>query len=76
MIPLVRFLTSTGDILQSVTHKEFTMELGSRVVARRIQLPLKLVLIFQVCDLGMGNLDSQIARNDNRLVGCGLERCI
>ena len=65
MIPVVRFLTSTGDILRTVTHKDFTMELGSRVVARRIQLPLKLVLMYPVYDLGMGNLDSQIARNDD-----------
>jgi len=41
------------------------MELGSRVVARRIQLPLKLVLMYPVYHLGMGNLDSQIARNDD-----------
>lgn len=75
MIPLVRFLTSTGDILQSVTHKEFTMELGSRVVARRIQLPLKLVRIFRICEVGMGDLNPQVSRDDNRFVRCGSERC-
>ena len=42
-MPLVCFLTGDSEQLQTVEQKEFTVELGGKVVARRLQLPLKLV---------------------------------
>lgn len=66
MIPLVRFVTANGECFQSIERKEFQIELGDKVVARRLQLPLKLVVFLSVFDgLGLGYLHSQITRNDN-----------
>ena len=73
MIPLVRFVTAKGDVYQSIERKEFQIELGEKVVARRIQLPLKLVCSANICHIGLGYFDSQITRNDHRFLGCGLE---
>ena len=40
---MVRFATGSGEVLHPMERKEFTIELGEKVVARRVQLPLQLV---------------------------------
>lgn len=59
MIPLVRFVTANGECFQSIERKEFQIELGDKVVARRLQLPLKLVVFLSVLHfIGMGYFNS------------------
>ena len=43
MIPVVRFSTGKGEIVRAIGEREFSIELGEKKVAQRLQLPLKLV---------------------------------
>lgn len=42
-IPVVTFSTVKGEVIQAVESQDFTIEAGGLVVAKRHQIPLKLV---------------------------------
>ena len=69
----MRFLTGDSEQLQTVGQKEFTVELGGKVVARRLQLPLKLVGTGEGSEVGVGHQHPQVAGDDDRLAGRGPE---
>ena len=75
-VPLVRFLTGDSEQLQTVGQKEFTVELGGKVVARRLQLPLKLVGTGEGSEVGVGHQHPQVAGDDDRPAGRGPEGCV
>ena len=72
-MPLVCFLTGDSEQLQTVEQKEFTVELGGKVVARRLQLPLKLVGTGGASEVGVGHQHPQVAGDDDRPAGRGPE---
>ena len=51
-------------MVRVIGEREFSIELGDRKVAQRVQLPLKLVRSWRCVHLGVGNLHPQVAGHD------------
>lgn len=64
-LPVIRWKAKKGDVTRLCERAEFKIESAGKVIACRRQLPIRLVRTISLCDVGMGNVNSQITRNDN-----------